>query len=190
MSDAVLAQERLFGAAGGVEDVVLGEALGAELAAIDGMVGIAAYGDGLVVAHADEHAAADGAVAAGGLDPFLRDARLGDVTEDGIFGVGVLVAAGVDAGESVDGAWIACNEEFTHAWHRPDEGEGHVERHDGDEEEVTGGDDSSESGGERKRAWPAMERRIARPTKAKETRKIPRRSSVLRRDDASATFVG
>ena len=70
----VLAQERLLGAAGCVEDVVLGEALGAELAAIDGMVRVSADGDGLVVAHADEHAAADRAVAAGGLDPLVRDA--------------------------------------------------------------------------------------------------------------------
>ena len=78
---AVLAQERLFGAAGRVEDVVLAEALGAELAAVDGMVGIAADGDGLVVADADEHAAADRAVAAGGLDPGVGDAGGGDVAE-------------------------------------------------------------------------------------------------------------
>ena len=91
---------------------MLGEALGAELAAIDGMVGVAAYGDGLVFAHADEHAAADGAVAAGGLDPFLGDARLGDVTEDGVFGVGVFFAAGVDAGEALD----TREHRVAHAW--------------------------------------------------------------------------
>ncbi len=71
---AVLAEQRLFGAAGSGEDVVFGEAFGAELAAVDGVVRVAADGDGLVVAHAEEHAAADRAVAAGGLDPLFRDA--------------------------------------------------------------------------------------------------------------------
>ncbi len=73
------------GAAGGVEDVVFAEALGAELAAVDGVVGIAAHGDGFAVLDADQHAAADGAVAAGGLDPVVGDAGGGDVAEARIF---------------------------------------------------------------------------------------------------------
>jgi hypothetical protein len=70
----VLAEQRLFGAAGCGEDVVLGEAFGAELAAVDRVVRVAADGDGLVVAHAEEHAATDRAVAARGLDPLFRNA--------------------------------------------------------------------------------------------------------------------
>ena len=50
----VLPKQRLFGAARSGEDVVLGEALGAELAAIDGVVRVAADGDRLVVAHAEQ----------------------------------------------------------------------------------------------------------------------------------------
>ena len=90
--------------------MVLGEALGAELAAVDWMVRVAPCGDGLVVAYAQKHAASDRAVAAGGLDPSLRDTRRSGVAEGGIFGVGVLIAADVDSGEALE-----LSEKGTHA---------------------------------------------------------------------------
>src|ERR1700677_2351953 len=70
----VFAKERLSSASGSGEDVVFGEALGAEFAAVDGVVWIAADSDSLVVAYAEQHAAADGAVAACGLDPLFWNA--------------------------------------------------------------------------------------------------------------------
>ena len=99
---AVLAQERLPGAAGVVEDVMLAETLRAELAKVDGVVGVAANGDGLAVLDADQHAAANGAVAAGGLDPGVGDAGGGDVSEAGVVLVGVVGLAGVDAEEAAE----------------------------------------------------------------------------------------
>ena len=63
------------------------------------MAGVAAGGDGLAVLDADQHAAADGAVAAGGLDPGVGDAGGGGVAELGIDRVGVLLLAGVEAEE-------------------------------------------------------------------------------------------
>jgi hypothetical protein len=82
--------------------VVLAEALGAELAAVDGVIGIAAHGDGFVVFDADEHAAADGAIAAGGFDPGVGDACAADVTEARIALEGVVGFAGVDAEGAAD----------------------------------------------------------------------------------------
>ena len=100
--NAVLAEKGLLGATWCGEDVVLGEALGAELAAVNRVIWIAACGDGLVVAHAQKHAATDGTVATGGLDPLLRNARRSGVTEVGIFAVRVLVVADVDANEAFE----------------------------------------------------------------------------------------
>src|SRR5689334_11874490 len=81
--------------------MVLREAFGAELAAIDRMIGIAADGDRAVVACADQHAAADRAIAAGGAGPAIGDARRGDVAELGIVGVGVLRGERVEAEEAL-----------------------------------------------------------------------------------------
>jgi hypothetical protein len=100
--DAIFAKQRLFGAPRCSEDVMLGEPLGAELAAVDGMIRVPACRDRLVVSHADEHAAADRTVAAGGLDPLLRNPRLGGVAEDGVLGVVVLFAAYINADESFE----------------------------------------------------------------------------------------
>ncbi len=96
-SDAVFAQERRAWRGRGVEDVVLAEALGAELAAVDGVVRVAAGGDGLAVFDADEHAAADRAVAAGGLDPGVGHAASGDLAVHGVLRVAVFLLRGVDA---------------------------------------------------------------------------------------------
>ena len=87
----------MFRAAGGVENVVFAESLGAELAPIHWMIRVATDGDGFAVFDADEHAAADGAVAAGGLDPLVCYAGGGDVAEARVLLVGVLGLAGVDA---------------------------------------------------------------------------------------------
>jgi hypothetical protein len=69
--NAVFAEKRLAGATGRVEDVVFGEPLGAQLASINRMVGIATYSDCLVPTSANEHAATDGAISAGGFGPLL-----------------------------------------------------------------------------------------------------------------------
>ena len=79
---------------------MLAEALGAELAAVYGVVGIAARRDGLAVLDADQHAAADGAVAAGGLHPRVRHARLGDIAVAAVLAVGVARLRGVDPGHA------------------------------------------------------------------------------------------
>ena len=71
---AILAQQRMRGAARSIENVVFAEALGAKLAAIYRVVGIAACRDCLAILHADQHAAADRAIAASGLHPPLGDA--------------------------------------------------------------------------------------------------------------------
>ncbi len=73
------------------------ETFGAEFAAVDGVVGIAAGGDGFAILDADEHSAADGAVSAGGLDPGVCDAGGGDVSEAGIALEGIAGFACVDA---------------------------------------------------------------------------------------------
>ena len=74
---------------------------------------------------------------------------VGDVAVDGIFGVGVLLAAHVDAGEPLE-----AGEERSSCVRPPDKGERHVERHDGDEEEIARGDDSGERGGQREHGLP------------------------------------
>ena len=76
---------------------MLAETLGAEFAAIHWMVGVAADGDGFAVLDTDEHAAAYGAVTAGGLDPLVCYTGRGDVAEARVLLVGVLGLAGVDA---------------------------------------------------------------------------------------------
>ncbi len=73
------------------------EALGAELAPVYRMVGIAANRDCLAVLDANQHAAADRAVAAGGLDPPLGDAGAGDVAGYRVALERVLRLPGVDA---------------------------------------------------------------------------------------------
>lgn len=103
---AVLAEEGCGGTAGGGENVVFGKAFGAELAAVDGVIWVAASCDGFAIAGADEHATADGAVATGGGGPGVGDAGLGDVAEAGVFAIGVLVPGGVEA----EHAGEACGE--------------------------------------------------------------------------------
>src|SRR5580692_2084099 len=73
------------------------EALGAELAPIKGVVGVAADGDRLALLDANQHATADGAVAASGLDPPLGDTGAGNVTGYRVVLEGVLRLPGVDA---------------------------------------------------------------------------------------------
>ena len=94
---AVLPQQRRLRAAGRAERVVLGQALGAQLAAVHRMVGVAARGHGFAVLDADQHAAADRAVAARRLHPRVRKARLRDVAKARVFGIGVVPGRGVEA---------------------------------------------------------------------------------------------
>ena len=70
---AVLAQQRILRARLGVEGVVLGKTLRAELAAIHRMGRMRDAWPPPSVIHADFDAAADRAVAAGGRDPFVGD---------------------------------------------------------------------------------------------------------------------
>ncbi len=107
---AVLAQQRRARAARVVEHVVLAQALGAELAAVHGMIRITAHRDRLALLDADQHAAADGAVAAGRLDPGVGHSRGGDFAIHRVLRVGILCLRGVDAGEPLD----LCQQ--AHAW--------------------------------------------------------------------------
>ena len=160
---AVFAQQWLFCAARGVENVVFAEALGAELAAVDRMIGITANCDGFVIFDADEHAAADGAVAAGGLNPGVGHARAGDVAEARIAVEGVVGLASVDAEGSANS--------FQHSvGASASEGERHVERNDGDEEEIARDDDGGEGGhGGKAKAAAKKESRPAAAARAKVT---------------------
>ena len=94
---APFSQHGLGGAARCRDDVVLAQAFGTELAAIDRVVRITACGHRLALARAHQHAAAHGAVAAGGLGPGVGNAGLRQVAEARVIGVRVFLLRGVDA---------------------------------------------------------------------------------------------
>jgi hypothetical protein len=94
---AVAAQQRILGAVVGADRVMLRQPLRAEHAAIHRVVGVAAHAHRLAVLDADEHPAADGAVAAGGRDPLVRDLLRGEMADDRIDAVGVAIGASVES---------------------------------------------------------------------------------------------
>ncbi len=72
------------------------------LALVYGVIGVAARRDGFAVLCADQHAAADGAVAAGGFGPGVGDAGFGDVPEAWVVAVGVFALVCVDADHALE----------------------------------------------------------------------------------------
>ena len=70
---AVLAEHRVFGSRVGLDHVVFGKPLWAELAVVHRMILITANRDRLAVLDANQHAAADRAVAAGSGNPVIRN---------------------------------------------------------------------------------------------------------------------
>src|SRR5215467_2596717 len=80
---------------------MFGEPLGAELAAIDGMIRVAAHGHRAVVLYADENAAAHGAVTASGRNPALCCARRGNPAKVRVVFVGVALGESIQADEAL-----------------------------------------------------------------------------------------
>jgi hypothetical protein len=89
-------------APGSIDRQVLGEALRAEAPAVHRMVRVALHGDRLVVAHADQHAAADGAVAARRAHPGVDGAAGAHRPLDGVGHVLVAIATMVRAKQPRD----------------------------------------------------------------------------------------
>ena len=109
--------------------VVLGEALRAEHAAVHRVIRVAADADRPAVLDADEHAAADRAVAAGRRHPAVGDAAAPRRSRQfRIDGVGVAVRAGVEAEQPLQRSCRLASELEVRRRH--------VRRHDADEEQI------------------------------------------------------
>ena len=92
------AEQRIARARVGVHRVVLESPSGQSMPALTGMIRVAAHADGAAVLHADEHAAADRAVAAGRRHPAIGNPARGRVAGRlGSCAVGVLLGARVEA---------------------------------------------------------------------------------------------
>ena len=115
--------------------VVLGQALRAQPAAVDRVVGVALHGDGPAVAHAEQHPAADRAVAAGRAHPPVGGAAGADRPAARLVDVGVAVAAVVDAEQPADRPELPTTRHRVAPGGAAPERAGHVERDDGDEEQ-------------------------------------------------------
>ena len=146
---AVLAQQRLRSAARRIQNVVFAQSLGAELAAIHGVLRIAAHRDGFAVLHADQHAATNRAVSASGLDPLLGNARSLRCGRSAGLCRRHTLCAGIDAGYAIE----LCLIQKCSSIARLDEGERHVERHDRDEEEIARKEDAGNRGEEREQRY-------------------------------------
>ena len=99
---AVPPQERRTGAVRGTHRFVLRESLRAEGPGVDRVVHVAAHAHGASFLHADEHAAADGAVAAGGPHPAIGNLARRGVPHDRIRGIGVVRRERIEAEEALD----------------------------------------------------------------------------------------
>ena len=99
---AIFPEQRDAGTAGAGKNVVLAQPFRAELAAIDRMVRVAARCYGLAALDADQHAAADRAVAARGLHPRVGNPGDRNLAVDRILGVAVLLLPGVDADQALE----------------------------------------------------------------------------------------
>src|SRR6516162_9590019 len=94
---SILAKQGVFRSVGCFQRVVLGKSLWAERAGIDGMRGIPTHRYGPAILDAEEHAAANRAIAAGGGHPTVRDLALRGVPGGLIGCVGVLFRENVEA---------------------------------------------------------------------------------------------
>ena len=83
-----------------VDGFVLGKPFRTERPPVDGMIRIAADADGAAILDADEHPAADGAVAAGRWHPAVRNLAGRRVAHHRVERVGILVGAGAEAEEA------------------------------------------------------------------------------------------
>lgn len=88
---------------------MLRDAFWEKLADVDGMVGVAAYAHHFSVSYAEFHAASDGAIAAGALDPSIGVLALRGVAEDGV------MTKAIFRGKSVDTAFTQYPLQQTHA---------------------------------------------------------------------------
>ena len=77
--------------------MMLAQALRAELAAVYGVILIAAHRNGLPILDADLHAASDRAISAGGLHPSVGNSGGGHFAEARVIGVAVFPGQSVDA---------------------------------------------------------------------------------------------
>ena len=98
---SVAFEQRIPGATGGIERVVLRQALRAQPAAVYRMTGVAAHAHRPAVLDAHEHPAADGAVPAGCGDPAVGHLLRRDVAGHRIDGVRVPIGACVEAQDSL-----------------------------------------------------------------------------------------
>src|SRR6516162_9286148 len=94
---AVSAKQGMGGAGLGFDGVMFREALGAELAGVHGMVGVAAHADYPAISHAELHSATHGTVSAGGVHPSIGMFARRGVAENRVLPVGVLSGLDVEA---------------------------------------------------------------------------------------------